>query len=144
MALFSLNARTTATVAGAAIVDLATTATDRIRVREIGFSSTAATAAQVGLIRSSAIGTRTSPVTGLAGDFSEPAGTGTVATAWSVAPTLVATYLRRFNLPAAIGAGLIWSFGPNDLLIPVSGSLVLANFGVAANPIMDVYLVWEE
>jgi hypothetical protein len=144
MAVVTLAFTTPAAAAGAAYADLVATSTDRLRLREIGLFVSAATATSVGLIRASTLGTRTSPVTGLQGDPAEPAATGTTAVAWSVAGTVGSTYLRKMAIPAAIGNGLIWTFGPNDLIIPVSGGVFLWNFGAGAGSICNGYFVWEE
>lgn len=146
MAVVHLGFTTPAAAAGAAYADLVATSTDRLRVREIGLFVNAATATSVGLIRSASLGTRTSPSTGQQGDPAEPAATGTIAVAWSVAPTISGSplYLKKIVVPAAIGNGFIWTFGPNDLVVPVSAGLLLWNFGAGAGSISNGYIVWEE
>lgn len=146
MALYSVAIRTPAAAANAPYADLRTTASDKALIREVGFFLAAATQTSLGLIRPLASGTASTTVLGQAGESSDPAATALLGSAWSAAPTVAATpiYLRRTTLPASIGAGLIWTFGPRDLVVPVSSSLLLWNFGAAAGSALDLYIVWEE
>lgn len=145
MARYSFAGRTPAAAAGAAFADLVAAASDRLQVREIGCFVNAATATYVGLIRAATLGTRTSPVLGAAGDAADGAATGGVAVAWSAAPTISTNpYLRRMVIPAAIGNGFIWSFGPGELVVPMSAGILLWNFNSAAGSAMDFYIAWDE
>jgi len=146
MALYSIGVRTAAAATGAAFADLKSTATDRLFVREIHVYVASAVVLTVGLTRPNALGTQTTPVLGQAEDPADPAATGLTAVAWSVAPTVIATpiYLRRFDAPATIGNGIIWTFGGRGLVVPVSSSLLLWNIGAGAGPLLDVVFVWEE
>jgi hypothetical protein len=144
MALYTHAARTSNVTTGAACWELRSSATDRVRVREIGITLAAATASSFGLGRPAAIGvTPTSPVTVVAEDTGEPTGTAQTALAWGTGPTIPAVFLRRIGFPATIGSGIIWSWwnGPG-LLIPVSSSLILWN--LATNGVSDVYVVLDE
>jgi hypothetical protein len=146
MGLYSLGSRTSGVTTGVATWELRSTSTDRLRIREIGVFMGAATASTFGLGRPTAIGvTPTTPVTVLAEDSGDPAGTGTIALAWATAPTAPTgpNYIRRVSLPATVGAGIIWSWwnGPG-LIVPVSSSIVL--FNLATNGVADVYAVIDE
>jgi hypothetical protein len=145
-ATYTCAVRTPAAAAGATYCDLRTTSTDRARIREIGVSSSAATLSSLGLIRSATIGTTSTTTIGQAQEPGEAAGTVLIGTAWSSAPTISTNvYLRRFAIPATAGAGVIWTW-PYDapLVVPVSASILLWNFGAAAGAACDVYWVWEE
>jgi hypothetical protein len=143
MALYALGVRTTGTASGAAAWEIRTTSTDRAYVREIGVFLSAATASIFGLGRPAAIGvTPTTPVTFLAQDAGAPTGTVTSALAWGTGPTVPTNFLRRAGLPGAVGNGIVWTFGPTDLVIPVSGSLVLWNLQL--NAAFDAYAVIDE
>jgi hypothetical protein len=122
-----------------------------LRIREIGVSvGVAGAAPTVGLIRPLAIGvTPTSPKTGQATDSRDPAGTGTSAVAWGTAPTIAGTplYLARVGLPAAVGAGWVWSWAPGDeLIVPVSSSFLidLIALSSAVATAIDWYVKWAE
>ncbi len=137
--------RTSGVTSGVATWELRSTATDRLRIVEIGVFMAAATASTFGLGRPAAIGvTPTSPGTVIAEDVADPAGTGTTAVAWGTAPTAPTSgfYLRRISLAGSIGAGVIWTFGPTGLIVPISSSIVIYN--LATNGIADIYVVVDE
>lgn len=144
MSIYTAGVRTPAAAAGAAYAALRAAATDRLKLREVGVALSAATATSVGLIRAATVGTASSSTLGQAGDPGDPVGTGNVDIGWSVAPTIGAIYLRRFALPATQGAGFIWTWAPGELVIPVSASILLWNFGGAAGAALDAYFVWDE
>jgi len=99
-------------------------------------------ASVVGIGRPQAIGvTPTSPVTVVAEDPGDPAGTVTTALAWGTPPTVPLFFLRRLNLPATIGAGVILTF-PRGLAIAVSNSIV--HWNITATGVMDVHHVIDE
>lgn len=145
MALYTHAARTSTTTTGVATWELRSTSTDKLFVVEIGIFIAAATASTFGLGRPAAIGvTPTTPVTVQAFDTGDPAGTGTTAVAWGTAPTAPtsAIYLRRIGLPAAIGNGVIWTFGERGLAVPVSSSLVIYNLSTTS--VADIYVTLNE
>ena len=151
MARYSLSFTKASITAAGAIVDIATASTDRAHIVEFGWTVTTAGGTTpvltVGLSRTTAIGTRTTPTTVLAEDFADPAGTTTSATAWSVAPTLAATPLRRLSVNA-VGAGIVWTWPTSGgLLVPVSGSIALHAITVAGTTptfTLDGYFVVDE
>lgn len=151
MARYSLGVQKATITAAGAIFDVATTTTDRAHIVELGiFTSVASGTTPVltlGLFRSTAVGTRTTPTTVLAEDFADPAGTATAATAWSVAPTLAATPLRRF-VTNAVGGGVVWTWPTQGgLTLPVSASVVVNAITVAGTTpsfTLDCYVVLDE
>lgn len=150
MARYSIAFSKASITATGAIVDLGTASTDRAKLIELGWTVSAMSGTtpvlSVGLSRSTAVGTRTSPTNLLAEDAADPAGTTTSTTAWSVAPTLAATPLRRLTVNA-VGAGIVWTWPVGALSVPVSSSLVLngiAISGASANFTIDGYLVVDE
>lgn len=150
MARYAIGFSKASITATGAIVDLGTASTDRCKILEVGWTVSAMTGTtpvmSVGLSRTTAVGTRTTPTTLLAEDFADPAGTTTSATAWSVAPTIAATPLRRLAVNA-VGAGIVWAWPPGGLIVPVSASLVLHCItisGASANFTVDGYIVVDE
>lgn len=144
--VYTHAARTSGTVSGDATWELRSGSSDRLHIREIGIFMGAATASVFGLGRPAAIGvTPTSPVTCQAEDTGDPAGTAQTAVAWGTKPTAPTSsiYLRRIGLPAAIGAGVIWTWpdGPG-LIVPVSSSIVIYNLNT--NGVADIYVRYEE
>ena len=146
MARHAAGFTTTATVTAAAIADLRSGSGERLYVREIGLFLNAATASSIGLYRPSTLGTASTSVTAVPVDPADAAATGSVGTAWSVAPAVSTNVpIRKAMLPAAIGNGIIWTFPDrNGLVVPVSSSLLLWNFGGSTNSILNGYIEWEE
>ncbi len=144
-ALYEVSIRTPAAGAAAAFAAIRSSASLRPVIREIGIVSTAATAASIGLIRASNTPVATTSVLGQAQDTAEPAALTNVDSGWSTAPTVGASFLKRVDLPATIGSGIVWTWDRGKgLVIPVSSSLVLWNFGGGAGPVLDLWVVWEE
>lgn len=143
MAFYALGVLTTGTANATAACELRTTSTDRVSVREVGLTLAAATASIIGLGRPAAIGvTPTTPVTLLAQDPADAAATSTSALAWGTGPTVPTNFLRRVATSGTIGVGIIWTFGPRELVIAVSSSLVIWNLQL--NSALNVYWVVEE
>lgn len=150
MARYSLGFQRSALTAAGPIVDLAASATDRLRLLELGVFVSAATGTTpvltMGLFRSTALGTRTTPTTVLAEDNADAAGTATVATAFTVNPTNAAAPLRRFVVNG-VGQGIVWTWPQNGLMVANSLSLVLQAITVAGTSpsfTLDGYLVIDE
>ncbi len=142
MAIYSLANRTSATSAAAANLEVRTTATDRVRIMELGLTQNTGTAGVYGLGRPAVIGgTPTTPVTVLAEDPGEPAGTATTAIAWGTGPTVPANFFRRVTCPATAGAGIVWIF-PRGLIIAVSSAVVV--WIIATAPVCDIWVVVDE
>lgn len=144
MATYSLGVRSSGTASGAALWELRTGASFRVKIMEIGIAMAAATASVFGLGRPAAIGvTPTSPVTLLAEDPAEGASSASVSLAWGTGPTAPTgtNYLRRIGLPATIGAAWVWSWS-RGLIVPVSSSMVLYNLQL--NGVADIYVVTDE
>lgn len=143
MGRYAAAVRTPAAAAGAAYATLRCSATRDARVFEIGVATSAATLSSVGLGRPANTPVATTSTLGQAEDTSLGAGLTNADTAWSTAPTAPTVFMRRFAIPATAGLGFIWTF-QNGLVLPVSGQIVLWNFGAGAGSALDVYFVWDE
>jgi hypothetical protein len=88
-------------------------------IREIGIFLNTAVAAQIGLGRPAAIGiTPATEVTVQAADSVDViAGNTVIAGSWATAPTVPGTFMRRADLPAQAGAGLIWVWNPGEFVL---------------------------
>lgn len=138
-----------APAASAAFLEIRNTSARRLLIEEIGVTLGAATATGVGLVRATSQGTGgASTATPQAEDPSQAASPVTLAVnAFTLAPTFTAANaMRRLTLPAAIGAGLIWTWPQSDrLIVPASGSLVLYNSHTAAGAAgIEVYVIHTE
>lgn len=129
MALYRQARSSTTTTSGNAAADVAATSTGvRPRLMEWHLFLGAATASTFSLRRTSALGTRTSPVVLVPEDPGDPALTGItnvdMAVAFSAEPTEVTDRLALIALPATIGTGVIWTF-PRGLAIAIQLSICI-------------------
>jgi hypothetical protein len=143
MARYGIGVQKTTGAAAGLLCQLRAGAARDVRIWEIGVFSTTAIAGEVGLIRPSVVGaTFTSSAVGAAEDSIAGAGVAVVDTAATTAPTIGTNYMRRIQLPATIGAGVIWTF-PLGINIPTSGSMALWQISAAAVT-YDVYFTYDE
>lgn len=125
-------------------------ATEQANLRELGVTLQAATATRLGLFRATTVSV--TPTGNFAGQNKcapgTPASGTTLVTGWTTAPVLAAVPMRRITIPAAIGAGFIWTFPADDPLEIGTGAsiaeIVLANLVAAAPALFDWYAIWED
>jgi hypothetical protein len=132
-------------VSNQALAWLRTTAAKDIRVWEIAVYMSGGTAAatDVGLGRPAAVSVTPTTLTPQAEDTSSAAAVCTGQVAAATKPTVPANYLRRFGIPAAIGAGIIWTW-QNGLVVPTGpAELVVWNIG-ASTSTFSGYFVYDE
>lgn len=144
MARYHVGFTTAAPATNVAFLDIRSNSGDRVRVLEIGIFNTAATTCIVSMERQTTLGTTSTTVVPQAGEPGDAAATTLIGTAWSVAPASTAVPMRRITLSAAIGAGVIWTFGMGDMVIPVSSSIILMNRAGTTAGIMTGYIVLDE
>jgi hypothetical protein len=147
VAIYENGAVSVAAAAGAGYCTIHSASTRTSRLLEIGISEDTSVAAgsAIGLGRPANTPVATTSVLGQARDPLMGASVTNVDTAWSTAPTAPTAFLRRIRLPAAIGAGVIWTWSPEDPLgLAVSSWLVLWNYGAAAGAALPLYFVWDE
>jgi hypothetical protein len=131
--------------AGAAAIELRAP-TRRLKVRELGVFSQAATAVRFQLGRPAAQGITPGTTTlGQAQDPAEAAGTGIFSASWGTPPTAPAVALRQADFNNVVGSGLIWTW-PSDgeLVVPTAGVISVVIWCVTAGPTMSVYSIWGE
>lgn len=138
MARYRYSGKALATTANANLIEIRAPATGRIRVRMIKIFTEAATALNLSVHKTTAVGTAGTAVTATKNDNADGAATGSVVTA-PTGGTNEATAQERAFLPAVIGAAVIYPFeGEDQVVIPLSGSLVVRNDGVVGPAI-----TWE-
>ena len=143
MAIGSLALNTTVTTSGAAAWDVKAGASNEPAVMELGINLGAATASNYGIGRSANTPTQSSTTLVQSEDPDRPAFVTTCAVTWSVAPTVPSPFLRRVDLPAAIGSGIIYTF-PRGLILGAAGpSLVMWNLQ-ANSADTNVHVVVDE
>jgi hypothetical protein len=115
-----------------------------LRLREVGVFNTTTTGFVVGVGIATALGT----VAGAATEFCEddPGHTvlGIVNTSHSADATIAAV-ARQASVGAAIGAGVIFTFGDNGLYRPEgTGNGVVLTCPTGTAQFFDFYFVWDE
>lgn len=148
MPRYEIGFTTPAAAAGAAYCAFRAPAR-RSRLVELMLSCNAATASLVSLFRNTAAGYAASASTsvGQPTDPTDSPGTSLVDTAWTTPPTITAaSRLRRHQLPATIGAGLLWTFQSGWWVrsAPPTDFLVVWNEGAGAGSVLNGYCAWEE
>lgn len=121
----------------------ATASSGRLTVREIGVFNTTATAVAGAIGICTAAGTRGTGLTEVNESDSSHAILGEVSQTHTADATLTAT--RHFSLGAAIGSGIVFTFGDNGLVIDegtANGVAITCPTGTAQH--LDFYFVWDE
>ncbi len=150
MARYELGIRTTVTTTAAANSELRAASGNPFKIAELGLTLAAATASTYGLGRPAAVGvTPTAPVSVLAVNPSETAGTAQTAVAWGTGPTVPAAFFRRITLPATIGAGIVWGWPPARFIVgPGNAAAAVASivvWNLATNAAaLDLYFVLDD
>jgi hypothetical protein len=114
------------------------------RLREVGVFNTTTTGVAVGLGVATALG----PVAGAGTEHCEDDPGHTVLaimnTSHSADATIAAT-VRQASLGAAIGSGVIWTFGENGLYrAEGTGNGVVITCPTGTAQFLDFYFVWDE
>ncbi len=142
MAIQSLAQRTVVTAAAGATHEIRSTAGNKPKIMEYGFTQVTAVAGTYGLGRPAAIGITPTNVLFLdEADGNGPAALTNGAVAWVTPPTVPANFMRRLTCAATIGVGAIWTF-PRGLALAVSFSVVL--WIIATAPVLDAWVVADE
>jgi hypothetical protein len=134
--------------ANTTLLNLKATSTRTMRIMRVGvfYSVLSANAQELGLKRMNAVGT--GAITSTAGaDFDNATPVGVLETAWATTrPTLTGTRFARELIPLTIGAGFIWDFGPQGILIPVSGGMCLEQITASGATLgtLNGFVHWDE
>lgn len=136
----STNAGTTARP----LVSLYAPAGIKLALREVGIFNTTTTSAALILARLTTTGTQGAALTeGAYDDDYTVLGTGFNSHS---ADCTVADIIRSFTLPAAIGAGFVFTFGDSGILIPKGTGngigIVVASGGTGQ--VVDAHFDWDE
>jgi hypothetical protein len=122
-----------------------TTAT--ARVREVSVANTTSSSVALKLTRLTTLGTAATTLTIAPEDLAYPASTCTARNSHTVSPTLGAD-LRSTILGAAVGAGWVWVFSGDGLVIPKDAGAPATGLGilVATGSVQPIYatIVWDE
>jgi hypothetical protein len=146
MARFNSGYRTTGVATSLLpMASIYSPASTRPQIVEVGIFNTTATAVNVAMCRLTTAGTSSSVSSIYGSDDSQTAGATPRNTHSSTGPTITAGNIRQAALGAAIGSGVIWTFGPGELVIPTG---VANGIGIytpnGTGQICDVYWCWLE
>lgn len=145
MARFAIAGRST--VAGTtlrAIASLFAIASRTMKLREVGVFNTTSTAVAVSLVRFTNATGVGAGLTEVAYDEAGPAPNGT-GFAGHTADGAVGSPLRQASLGAAIGSGVIWTFGDTGIIVAAgtaNGVGIICPTGTGQ--ILDYYMEWDE
>lgn len=142
------SAATAATAGHVAMQVWNASATRRIEIEELHCAITTAGVANLALRRTTVRGTPGSTVTpdsdnSYQRDAAPPSGFVLDLAAFTVQPTVDASDIRRWNLPGAIGAGIIWVFSV-PLIIPPGTGLAIATPTAVVFPASDFTAVVDD
>jgi hypothetical protein len=114
-----------------------------IYLLECGVFNTTASAVAVALSKATAAGTTTGTVTEVSED-PEVTPVAVVTTGHSADATVTGPYVQA-SLGAAIGAGVIWTFGGKGLRVPAgTANGFVLTLPTGTGQIFDFYFVWDE
>jgi hypothetical protein len=145
MARFSIAGRST--VAGTtlrAIASLFAVASRTAKLREVGVFNTTSTALAVSLVRFTNATGVGAGLTEVAYDEAGPAPNCT-GFAGHTADGAVGSAIRQASLPAAVGGGVIWTFGDTGIIVAAgtaNGIGIICPTGTGQ--ILDYYMDWDE
>ena len=145
MARYSAGVKTGAGSTTLPVISIYSAAAVSPKLREIGAFNTTNTAVDIKLVRLTTAGTQGTGQTEAKYDDTSAAASATVFTTHTVAPTLGDDLGYRASLGAAIGAGVIWTFGDSGLRMPVgtgNGIGVIVENGTGQA--LQAYIVWDE
>jgi hypothetical protein len=140
----SVATRTSAVPTAARGPSLYSTTAVRPRIVEVGVFNTTATACAVGLARATATGTQGAGLT----EVSETDDSHTiVATGFNThtADATVGACFRQASLGAAIGSGVIWTFGEGGVeldKLTTAGLVIVCPTGTGQH--LDFWIAWDE
>lgn len=145
MPTFTAGATTPAAGTAAAYATINTGANRRAFVREMGLSTTAATASSIGFGIPANTPVTTTTQTPQPHDPADAASTALLGTAWSTAPTAPTTFWRKFTLGAAVGAGVIWKLALDERMVLAKSTwMTWWNYGGATASALDMYCEYDE
>lgn len=145
MARYSIAGRST--VAGTtlrAVASLFAVASRTMKLREVGVFNTTSTALAVSLVRFTNATGVGAGLTEVAYDEAAPAPNGT-GFAGHTADGAVGSAIRQASLPAAVGGGVIWTFGDTGIIVAAgtaNGIGIICPTGTGQ--ILDYYFDWDE
>lgn len=145
MARYSAGAKTTAGSTTLPIISIYSSASVGGKIREIGVFNTTSTSVDIKLVRVTTTGTQGAGLTEAKYDPDSGTAQCGVFNTHSGNPTLGDDLGYRASLGAAVGAGVIWTFGDQGIRTPTgtaNGVGVIVENGTGQP--CQAYIVWDE
>lgn len=149
MARFSAGARTTAGTTSRPMMSVYSAAASTGTIREVGVFNTTATAVEIGLVRLSTTGTQGAGITAVSYNVKKPPAVCSAFTTHTADATNTELGYRAV-LGAAVGSGVIWTFGDDGLVIGILDAVELVTNGIGVilitgtGQICQTYMIWDE
>ena len=150
MARFSAGVLTSAGTSLRPMISIYSAAASAGTLREVGCFNTTATAVAVFLTRVTTVGTQGSDLTEARYNMKGPPALCTVVGTHSADVALGEDLGYRAQLGAAVGSGIIWTFGDAGLVIGAADAAEATTNGIAlilengTGQPLQAYLVWDE
>ncbi len=150
MARFSAGVRTTAGTAAQPMMSIYSGAASTGVLREVGCFNTTATALEIFLTRLTTTGTQGAGLTETKYNVKGPAAACTCFTTHTADATYGEDLGYRAVLGAAVGSGVIWTFGDTGLVISLEDATEVVTVGIGISletgtgQICQTYFVWDE
>lgn len=150
MARFSAGILTSAGTSLRPMISLYSPAGSTGTLREVGCFNTTATAVAVFLTRLTTTGTQGTGLTEARHDSKRPPALCTAFTTHTADATLGDDLGYRAVLGAAVGSGVIWTFGDSGLVIGLPDAVELVTNGIGlilengTGQALQAYFVWDE
>ena len=150
MSRYSAGARTTAGTAARPMMSIWSAAASTGALREVGCFNTTATAVEIFLTRLTAVGTAGSLLTESPYNPKGQPPLCTVNTTHTADATLGDDLGYRAVLGAAVGSGVIWTFGDTGIVIGLPDAVELVTNGIGiiletgTGQICQTWMVWDE
>lgn len=146
MARFAVGGRTT--IVGTNLlpnVSLYAVAACRPVIVEVGLFNSSSTAVNVALQRLTTTGTQGTGITVTREDDPDQVPLATPFNGHTAGPTITAGLIRNADLGAAVGSGVIWTFGPKGLVIPAgTANGIGVTVPTGTGQTLTYYIAWEE
>lgn len=125
-----------------AMASLFSVAATGAKVREIGVFNTTSTAVEIAVVRFTNATGVGAGLTEVDYDPANPA----ICTGFAghTADGAVGSPIRQAMLAAAVGSGVIWTFGDSGLVIPVGTANGIGIISPTTGQICDYYIDWDE
>lgn len=115
------------------------------KIREVGVFNTTVVAFDIKLVRLTTTGTQGTGLTETVHDPDSAAAGATGFNTHTANPTLGGDLGYRASIGAAIGAGVIWTFGDSGLRIPIgTGNGIGIIIENGTGQVAQFYFVWDE